>query len=56
MVIPFGERTPPLTKFQYSLCRVVLMVEDLSDLEEQVGRFQYSLCRVVLMVVRWKIG
>ena len=37
--------------FQYSLCRVVLMVpiERLIDIIEY-AHFQYSLCRVVLMV------
>ena len=37
--------------FQYSLCRVVLMVtrRQRMDIEEEL--FQYSLCRVVLMVL-----
>ena len=37
--------------FQYSLCRVVLMVWNGSGEEGEAGDFQYSLCRVVLMVV-----
>ncbi len=44
--------TPPdkPKNFQYSLCRVVLMV--LAELRRMTGEgiFQYSLCRVVLMV------
>ena len=36
--------------FQYSLCRVVLMVVGCKKLDEIVLVFQYSLCRVVLMV------
>ena len=36
--------------FQYSLCRVVLMVESKPAGVGTVNRFQYSLCRVVLMV------
>ena len=36
--------------FQYSLCRVVLMVVLLSTAGMGSGDFQYSLCRVVLMV------
>ena len=40
------------SSFQYSLCRVVLMVSGnaLTAAEETIA-FQYSLCRVVLMVV-----
>ena len=37
--------------FQYSLCRVVLMVPDMPPPEWNEFNFQYSLCRVVLMVV-----
>ena len=50
MVILASSRNTGLILFQYSLCRVVLMVE-FSQL--QAGHFlvfQYSLCRVVLMV------
>ena len=37
-------------RFQYSLCRVVLMVaEQVAEAVEELN-FQYSLCRVVLMV------
>ena len=36
--------------FQYSLCRVVLMVFRFSPLPAHQTFFQYSLCRVVLMV------
>ena len=36
--------------FQYSLCRVVLMVAMMSAPSIAVDTFQYSLCRVVLMV------
>ena len=36
--------------FQYSLCRVVLMVLDTSSATGRFFLFQYSLCRVVLMV------
>ena len=36
--------------FQYSLCRVVLMVSEFSSAGVQRCFFQYSLCRVVLMV------
>ena len=38
-------------KFQYSLCRVVLMVEPHASYCQINFRFQYSLCRVVLMVL-----
>ena len=37
--------------FQYSLCRVVLMVTTNAGQCDGGGSFQYSLCRVVLMVV-----
>ena len=37
--------------FQYSLCRVVLMVAMLDSLYLLHEAFQYSLCRVVLMVL-----
>ena len=36
--------------FQYSLCRVVLMVADAIVSAALIIVFQYSLCRVVLMV------
>ena len=36
--------------FQYSLCRVVLMVEMDTASSCHQRCFQYSLCRVVLMV------
>ena len=36
--------------FQYSLCRVVLMVTSYTTSVVRVQSFQYSLCRVVLMV------
>ena len=39
----------PLT-FQYSLCRVVLMVYMYGEENGIFVDFQYSLCRVVLMV------
>ena len=38
--------------FQYSLCRVVLMVKSECMLCPLQSNFQYSLCRVVLMVTR----
>ena len=42
----------PVPGFQYSLCRVVLMVLAwCQSVRSAVGYFQYSLCRVVLMVV-----
>ena len=37
-------------EFQYSLCRVVLMVPSPCNDIPNGSRFQYSLCRVVLMV------
>ena len=37
--------------FQYSLCRVVLMVMGVNERAWQAVLFQYSLCRVVLMVI-----
>ena len=37
--------------FQYSLCRVVLMVDCPQQYAAPVAVFQYSLCRVVLMVL-----
>ena len=37
-------------RFQYSLCRVVLMVTLHASQPALAGVFQYSLCRVVLMV------
>ena len=36
--------------FQYSLCRVVLMVAWTAAFRRHLIYFQYSLCRVVLMV------
>ena len=36
--------------FQYSLCRVVLMVSSRNGGLRLTRHFQYSLCRVVLMV------
>ena len=36
--------------FQYSLCRVVLMVRTAHSRGDIDSNFQYSLCRVVLMV------
>ena len=36
--------------FQYSLCRVVLMVVVVVPMVNRFPYFQYSLCRVVLMV------
>ncbi len=36
--------------FQYSLCRVVLMVMCFHTYDSRKTTFQYSLCRVVLMV------
>ena len=36
--------------FQYSLCRVVLMVALMAAEMVTTKHFQYSLCRVVLMV------
>ena len=38
------------TGFQYSLCRVVLMVKQRGFCVRIYLIFQYSLCRVVLMV------
>ena len=40
-----------LRLFQYSLCRVVLMVASDPRAGQGSRQFQYSLCRVVLMVV-----
>ena len=37
--------------FQYSLCRVVLMVVVEVEIARYTNNFQYSLCRVVLMVL-----
>ena len=42
-------KTATSRHFQYSLCRVVLMVELHNQLTEYLLSFQYSLCRVVLM-------
>ena len=39
-----------LVFFQYSLCRVVLMVVSILSVDHPTQLFQYSLCRVVLMV------
>ena len=44
---PFG---PCTSGFQYSLCRVVLMVSHRTGHRSYKICFQYSLCRVVLMV------
>ena len=41
-----------IPSFQYSLCRVVLMVYTRHALNAGQPLFQYSLCRVVLMVLR----
>ena len=41
---------PHAISFQYSLCRVVLMVLVQMTLSTTPHFFQYSLCRVVLMV------
>ncbi len=51
-----GRRAQPTTQgvelgFQYSLCRVVLMVFLPSAVHCLGYTFQYSLCRVVLMVL-----
>ena len=52
MVSADGNETPGAgLGFQYSLCRVVLMVlASASDILSDCSIFQYSLCRVVLMV------
>ena len=42
--------------FQYSLCRVVLMVLMGAVASGAEGIFQYSLCRVVLMVVAFLVA
>ena len=50
MVESGAEVMKELLQFQYSLCRVVLMVLT-GDAENKLETgFQYSLCRVVLMV------
>ena len=51
MVFGITINIPELTgDFQYSLCRVVLMVLATLLCVQRRPRFQYSLCRVVLMV------
>ena len=47
-----AQPTPPPAwpNFQYSLCRVVLMVNGCGCWGDGWCCFQYSLCRVVLMV------
>ena len=42
--------------FQYSLCRVVLMVRNAAAKSGRTVAFQYSLCRVVLMVRDTRYG
>ena len=52
-MVPINEKWTAILSllFQYSLCRVVLMVPTLTgDGGQQEPFFQYSLCRVVLMV------
>ena len=44
-----------LKLFQYSLCRVVLMVDGQRVSAGVQTAFQYSLCRVVLMVLEEEI-
>ena len=51
MVIRREKSTKRGHSFQYSLCRVVLMVELIVVLGPRLFSFQYSLCRVVLMVL-----
>ena len=52
MVIAQWLDCPVAVMFQYSLCRVVLMVyAKAAEIAARV-EFQYSLCRVVLMVLR----
>ena len=55
MVAEWGDDIPLKTLFQYSLCRVVLMVMDDIPHDARCSGFQYSLCRVVLMVC-WQCG
>ena len=50
MVLGSGQHNLQLGHFQYSLCRVVLMVRAGNANLRQYLLFQYSLCRVVLMV------
>ena len=50
MVVGVGSGDCGTTAFQYSLCRVVLMVLRYRSGEMRRMGFQYSLCRVVLMV------
>ena len=50
MVIASLQLLPGELGFQYSLCRVVLMVLYIPHLLSEIRQFQYSLCRVVLMV------
>ena len=51
MVVPFLPSSAFEISFQYSLCRVVLMVIMVPRRSVPWRMFQYSLCRVVLMVV-----
>ena len=52
MVVRDSQGRPLMpTSFQYSLCRVVLMVAVRNITTRLANNFQYSLCRVVLMVV-----
>ena len=50
MVEPIDDNEEFPIAFQYSLCRVVLMVCGLCGGHGLLDAFQYSLCRVVLMV------
>ena len=52
MVVRWNSGDAAASGFQYSLCRVVLMVLVLIFLPKVDNPFQYSLCRVVLMVRR----
>ncbi len=49
-----GEIGNAMTAFQYSLCRVVLMVLTFRAGTRGDNKFQYSLCRVVLMVCTYR--
>ena len=44
-----------MARFQYSLCRVVLMAVGELWLDTSPPGFQYSLCRVVLMAY-WQMS
>ena len=53
MVDVYAPAEADMITFQYSLCRVVLMVEfNILCNAEVATEFQYSLCRVVLMVIQ----